>query len=51
MPNLLNVLGRLLCWLGLHDYRVVDRTFEFGLGGDTEKLQCRRCGRTIIRNT
>ena len=49
MPKLPNMLGRLLCWLGLHDYRVVDRTFGFGPGGDTEKVLCRRCGQVIIR--
>ena len=27
MPKLPNMLGRLLCWLGLNDYRVIDRTF------------------------
>jgi hypothetical protein len=36
-------LGRLLCWLGFHDYRVVDVTFEFG-SDPVEKDQCRRCG-------
>ncbi len=50
MPKFPNLLGRLLCWLGLHDYQVIDRTFGFSLGSATEKLQCRRYGRTIIRN-
>jgi hypothetical protein len=30
MVKLPPLLGRILCWLGFHDYRVVDVTFEFG---------------------
>lgn len=37
------LLGRLLCWLGFHDYRVIDVVFEFG-SDPVEKDQCRRCG-------
>jgi len=43
------LLGRLLCWLGFHDFRVVDRAFEFGAGGGIEKVECRRCGVTMTR--
>ncbi len=49
MPKLPNMLGRLLCRLGLHDYRVVEMIFGFGPGGDTEKVRCRRCGQVVIR--
>ena len=34
----------LLCWLGIHRYRVVDTTFGFGAAGTTQRLQCRNCG-------
>jgi hypothetical protein len=34
------LLGRFLCWLGFHDYRVVDVTFEFGTDA-VEKDECR----------
>jgi len=37
-------VGRLLCWLGVHDFRVVDVTFGFGAGGSVERVECRRCG-------
>ena len=37
-------VGRLLCLLGVHDYRVVDVSFGFGAGGSVEKAECRRCG-------
>lgn len=49
MSRLLSLLGRLLCWLGFHDYRVIDKTFGFGAGGGVEKVECRRCGVTITR--
>ena len=51
MSRLPSLLGRLLCWLGFHDFRVIDKTFEFGGGGGIEKVECRRCGTTIIRQT
>ena len=43
-------IGRFLCWLGLHDFRVVSETFGFGTGG-VEKVECRRCGVTVTRPT
>jgi hypothetical protein len=51
MPKLLELLGLLLCRLGIHDFRVVDRAFEFGAGGGTEKVTCKRCGLTMTRPT
>ncbi len=49
MSKLLPILGRFLCWLGFHDFRVIDRTFEFGAGGSVEKVECRRCGVIMTR--
>ena len=49
MPKLPPLLGHLLCWFGFHDFRVIDRAFEFGAGGGTEKVECRRCGATMAR--
>jgi len=51
MLKLTSLLYRVMCWLGFHDFRVIDRTFGFGAGGDVEKLQCKRCGIIIIRQT
>ncbi|GMQ87483.1 MAG: hypothetical protein BMS9Abin08_0687 [Gammaproteobacteria bacterium] len=51
MSMLPPLLGRLLCWLGFHDFRVIDRAFEFGDGGGIEKVECRRCGATMVRQT
>jgi len=37
---MVKLIGRILCWIGLHDYRV-------GFGSeDVEKDKCRRCGVT-----
>ncbi len=41
--------GRLLCWRGIHDFRVVDVTFGFGEGGSVERVECRRCGLVTTR--
>ncbi|MFQ5760684.1 MAG: hypothetical protein ACE5HM_06890 [Acidiferrobacterales bacterium] len=51
MPKLPPLLARLLCWLGFHDFRVISKTFEFGAGGGIEKIECRRCGATMERQT
>jgi len=42
--NIPGIIERLLCWLGFHDFQVIETTFGFGEGGNVEKDQCRRCG-------
>jgi len=49
MPKLPPLIDRVLCWFGFHDFRVIDRAFEFGARGGTEKVECRRCGATMAR--
>jgi len=39
----------LLCWLGVHRYKVVDTTFGFGAGGSAQKIKCKICGIQKIR--
>jgi hypothetical protein len=51
MLKLPPLFGRLLCLIGFHDFRVIDKTFEFGAEGGTEKVECRRCGVTMTRRT
>ena len=34
----------LLCWLGIHRYKVIDVTFGFGAGGTTQRIKCKICG-------
>lgn len=48
--NLPRILSRILCVLGLHDFRLVERILSFGCEGGVEKVQCRRCGLTITRH-
>jgi hypothetical protein len=48
MDKLPSLLGRLLCRLGFHDFRVISKTFEFGTSG-VEKNECRRCGIYMTR--
>ncbi len=48
MANLQKSVGRLLCLLGLHRFRIVEKTASFGSGG-VEKVQYQRCGLAITR--
>lgn len=42
-------LQRLMCWLGFHDFRVLEISFGFGDAGDVEKVECRQCGLIMSR--
>lgn len=46
-----DMLGRILCYFGVHDFDVVDVTFGFGAGGSVAKMQCKRCGFVTTRHT
>ena len=37
-------LSILLCWLGIHRYKVIDVSFGFGPSGSIKTLQCKICG-------
>ncbi len=39
----------LLCFLGFHNFRVVEVTMGFGSSGTVEKVECRRCGCLTVR--
>ena len=41
----------LLCWLGIHRYKVIDVTFGFGAGGAIQKIKCKICGIQKIRRS
>ncbi len=43
-------LGRLLCIMGVHDFRLVESIGGFGVGGQVEKVECRRCGYVTTRH-
>jgi hypothetical protein len=49
--KLSQILGRLLCRLGLHDFRVINVRFGFGASGNIEQVECRRCGRFTTRQS
>ena len=38
----------LLCWLGIHRYKIIDTAFGFGAGGTTKRVQCKICGKQKI---
>ena len=42
-------VGRLLCLLGFHDFKVIDATIGFGSAGGTSTVECQRCGRVVTR--
>ena len=42
-------LSVLLCWLGIHRYKVIDISFGFGVGGSVKTFQCKICGIKKIR--
>jgi hypothetical protein len=48
MASLKKTVGRLLCLLGFHRFRVVEKAASFGSGG-VEKIECQRCALTITR--
>ncbi len=43
-------VGRLLCWLGLHDFETIESAMSFGCGGAVETVKCRRCGYITTRS-
>ncbi len=45
----LSWLGRLLCWLGLHEFRVISKSFAFGTDGGVETVEFQRCGTIMTR--
>ena len=37
-------LNLLLCWLGIHRYKVINISFGFGPSGSIKTIQCKICG-------
>ncbi len=48
--SLLDWIGRLLCWFGFHDYRLIEVVGSFGGSGQVKKVECRRCGYATTRS-
>ena len=36
-------LGLLLCYIGIHQYKIIDVSFGFGPGGSVKTVQCKIC--------
>ena len=36
-------LSLLLCWLGIHRYKIIDVSFGFGSGGSVKTIECKIC--------
>ena len=51
VPELVKRLSRLLCLLGIHDFRILEVKFGFGVGSRIEKVECRRCGLITSRRS
>ncbi len=45
MARALTLLGKLLCWLGFHDFHVISRSFEFRHLAPSEARECMAQGR------
>ena len=37
-------LALLLCWLGIHRYKVIDISFGFAAGDSVRTIKCKICG-------
>ena len=42
-------IGRLLCLIGMHDFRTIEIICGFGSGGTVQKVECQRCGLVTTR--
>jgi hypothetical protein len=42
-------IALLLCWLGIHRYKIINKTFDFGSSEGVETIQCKICGINKIR--
>ena len=42
-------LGLLLCWFGIHRYKVIDISFGFAAGDSVRTIKCKICGVEEIR--
>ena len=42
-------LSLLICWLGIHRYKVIDISFGFAAGDTVKIIKCKNCGIRKIR--
>ncbi len=46
-----DLIARILCYVGWHDFEITEVIFGFGPSGGVEKVRCRRCGLATTRPT
>ena len=44
-------LRLLLCWLGIHQYKIIDVTYGFGASDSIRTLECKICRIKKIKKT
>ena len=42
---------RVACWMGFHDFELLEVQFYFGAGASVEKVKCRKCGISMLRTS
>ena len=42
-------LSLLLCWLGIHRYKIIDISFGFAAGDTVKTIKCKICGIKMIK--
>ena len=44
-------LLKILCYLGIHKYKILNIEFGFGPTDRVTTLECKRCGYTIVKGS
>ncbi|MED5464670.1 MAG: hypothetical protein VX699_08465 [Myxococcota bacterium] len=42
-------LHRVVCWMGIHDFELIEANLSFISGCGVEKVQCRHCGIVMVQ--
>ena len=43
------VYYRVACWMGFHDFELLEVQLSFGAGAGVEKVKCHHCGIVMLR--
>ena len=44
-------LNLLFCWLGIHQYKIIDITYGFGASDSIQTIECKICGIKKVKKT
>ena len=50
-PEIQPLYHRVACWVGFHDYELIEVQLSFVPGSCVEKVECKHCHSVIIRAT